>query len=54
MFNGDINLTIMGYNAGPTYIQKYNGENLPLETKEYHQNVIAFMNNFKEKIYWEK
>lgn len=54
MFNGDTDLTIKAYNAGPNFILKFNGENLPTETKEYHENVITFMTNFKQKIYWEK
>jgi len=54
MFKGDINLVIKAYNVGPNFILKYNGENLPAETVEYHENVITFMNLFKEKINWEK
>ena len=54
MFDGDINLAIKAYNAGPNFILKFNGENLPAETIGYHENVVAFMNGFKERIRWER
>lgn len=53
MFNGNIDLVIKSYNAGPTFIQKFNGENLPAETIDYHKNVSAFIEIYKSKLYWE-
>jgi len=54
IFKGDVDLAVKGYNVGFNYILKFNGENLPQETQDYHVTVMRLTEAYKSKMYWEK
>lgn len=49
----DEKLVIQSYNVGPTFILKYEGNNLPEETINYHEKVSGFIAEYKPKMKWE-
>lgn len=53
IFPNDEDAIIKSYNAGPTYVLNYKGENLPEETINYHVKVTEYKAQYKQKIYWE-
>lgn len=46
LYNGDINLALASYNAGPQNIEKYNGVPPFEETKNYITRVLGYFNHF--------
>lgn len=49
----DENLVIQAYNVGPSYILKFKGQDLPTETKDYHERVTGFLAEYRPKFKWE-
>lgn len=54
IFKSNNNFIIQGYNVGPSFILKFNGENLPQETYDYHIKVVDLLYAYQEVFYWEK
>lgn len=52
IFN-DQSLVIQAYNAGPAYILKFKGQELPEETANYHETVTGLVAEYKTKFRWE-
>jgi soluble lytic murein transglycosylase-like protein len=46
LYNGDVNLALASYNAGPGAVEKFNGVPPFEETKNYITRVIGYLNHF--------
>jgi len=50
LFNGDLNLTLAAYNAGPAAVQKFHGQIPPyIETLNYVPKVLKYYRHFSSK-----
>jgi hypothetical protein len=49
LFNGDIELALAAYNAGPTTVQKYHDIPPYLETQNYVRRVVRYYNMYQGK-----
>ena len=53
-FDGDIDLSLAAYNAGPGNVQKYDGVPPFEETKNYINRVKGYMKYWEEGSWWKK
>ena len=51
MFNGDIQLTLAGYNAGEAAVMRYGGIPPYSETQDYVARVLGFYRSYRERDY---